>query len=440
MKARALALAAGSLLVLTAAACGGDESGDTGNGDTGDGVQAIVPKEPTSPVTIRFAGHVGREPHWQRMTKEFEKLHPNINVEFETIPFENVEQKLTTEIAGGTAPDVAFLDAGVLGNFATRGALVNLEGYLAGSKTIKGDDYVDAFRRMTLVDGDMYGLPYNGESTGLFYRTDLFQQAGIDGPPTTWEEFEETAAALTDPENRKYGTIVFATEAMYYWQPWLFQAGGGLLGDDNKEILFDDEPAKRAAEFYVGLTEYSPPDFLASNSYDGRTAFANGQVAMYVAGAWFAGVLDQEFPKIKGRWATAPLPEDEKCATTIAGDNLAILESSENKDAAWMFIEYVSQPENVANWTYRAEGSTLLPPRTDLLESPELIEKKPILKGFADAMECGIVTTFENDNWAEVDALINEKLGEAMYGEITASEALDQAAQEGQPRLDRGVN
>src|SRR3712207_1146752 len=193
--------------------------------------------------------------------------------------------------------------------------------------TLFRSDYVEAFKTFVTYEDKMWGLPMDGESTGLFYRTDMFEAAGIDGPPKTWEEFEQAAAALTDESKNQYGYELFATEAAYYWYPWLYQAGGDLLSEDGKEVVFTSEEAREAAEFYVGLAEYSPKDYLNSNSYDGRVAFAEGQVGMYMAGAWFAGVLSDEFPKIEGKWATAPLPDGPAgCKTTIAGDALVMLE------------------------------------------------------------------------------------------------------------------
>ena len=90
----------------------------------------------------------------------------------------------------------------------------------------------------------MWGLPIDGESTGLFYRTDLFKAAGIDGPPTTWDEFQADAEKLTDEAKDQYGYEVFAPEAAYYWYPWLYQAGGDLLSEDGKEIVFDSPEAQ----------------------------------------------------------------------------------------------------------------------------------------------------------------------------------------------------
>ncbi len=201
-----------------------------------------------------------------------------------------------------------------------------------------------------------------------------------------------------------------------------------MLTEDAQEVAFTSPEAKESAEFYVGLRKYSPPDYLNSNSYDGRVAFATGKVAMYMAGSWFAGTLTGEYPKIKGKWATAPLPEgDEGCATTIAGDNLAVFDASENKDAAWLWIEFLSQKENQALLTYGSPAGTLLPTTTELLEGPELLEKKPLLEGFADAMKCGVNNVEQNEKGPQIEEQLNIELGRAMYGEITAKEALANA-------------
>jgi multiple sugar transport system substrate-binding protein len=106
-----------------------------------------------------------------------------------------------------------------------------------------------------------------------------------------------------------------------------------------------------------------------------------------------------------------------------------VFENSKNQDAAWKWIEFLSQPENMAEWTYEAEGSTLLPPRKSMLDSPDLVETKPILQGFADAMECGVSNVIAVPDWGRMEEKLNEELGKAMYGEQTAAEALDAAAE-----------
>ena len=180
------------------------------------------------------------------------------------------------------------------------------------------------------------------------------------------------------------------------------------------------------------MKEYAPPDLLNSNSWDGRVAFANGTVGMYVAGAWFAGTLQQEFPDINGKWATAPMPEDQRCATTIAGDSLVIFSASKNVDAAWKWIEFISAPQNMSriNLGTPDAPSTLLPPRTSLLEDPVTLQNNPAMEGFLANMDCAVVNTITQPRWGEMETFLNEGLGRAIYGEVDAATALQEAAME----------
>ena len=419
---------------LSLAACGGQTEESPGNTQQGKGAGPVP--EPEEPTTVTFFSWVGNSPTMKKLAKQFHEEHPNITIKFENVPAEQAGQVLTTRIAGNNAPDVAYVNASDTSDYAARGAVVDLTDYIGRSDVVKPDDYVDAFKTFVTYEDKMWGLPTGGETTGLFYRTDLFEEAGIDAPPATWEEFETAAAALTDESKGQYGYELFATEAAYYWYPWLYQAGGDLLSEDG-EVLFTSDEAKKAAEFYVDLAKYSPPDYLNSNSYDGRVAFAEGQVAMYMAGAWFAGVLSDEFPDIDGKWASAPLPEGPAgCKTTIAGDSLIMMSQTDHSDAAWKWMEFLSQPDVLAQQTYKTQG-TLLPPLTSLLEGEEITQEKPILEGFIDLMPCGVASTVSNPKFPRVEVALNEELGKAMYGDQSAEDALNNAAQQAEAILAR---
>src|SRR3712207_8644237 len=91
---------------------------------------------------------------------------------------------------------------------------------------------------------------------------------------------------------------------------------------------------------------------------------------------------------------------------------------------------FLSQPENMALLTYGSPNGTLLPTTTSLLDSPELVEKKPQLEGFAEAMKCGVSNVQVNEVWPQMEAELNTQLGLAMYGEIEVDEALAAAKAE----------
>jgi multiple sugar transport system substrate-binding protein len=424
LRTRVGAFAVAASMLLAAACSVGNDTPQAPKPSAGEKVQA--PKEPT---TITFASWVGNSETMKNLAADFHKEYPTITVQFQNLPAEQAGQKLLTQVAGGTAPDTAFMDMGDVTDFASRGALVDLSSYIAQSQYIDTSDYVEAWANGAQYEDTWYALPFDGETTGLFYRTDLFEQAGIDGPPTTWEELQADAAKLTDPAKKQYGWILFGPEAWYYWYPFLYQAGGSLFNNDTKQVEFDSDAGKTAADFYVGLRKYSPPDYLNSNSWDGRIAFAEGKVAMYMAGSWFAGEMQTSFPKIDGKWDSAPLPEGPAgCATTIAGDDLVIFNQTQNPEAAWLWIEFLSRPENMLKWNVLEEGSTLLPPRNSLLSDPAIFEAKPVLKGFADNMQCGVSPDIQTTKWSQIEEDLGQQLASAIYGDLTAEQALDKAA------------
>ena len=170
--ARAVAAVAAVALVATACVSGGSSSNS--NSRAGQKVQPVTPKEPTSPVTVTFQSWVSDASQMKKLSADFHKAHPNITIKFLNVPADSATQKLTTQVAGGTAPDTAFLDSSAVQDFAQRRALVNLDGYIAGSKDVKLDDYVAGFKQTAVYQNSMFALPYDGETTGLFYRTDLF--------------------------------------------------------------------------------------------------------------------------------------------------------------------------------------------------------------------------------------------------------------------------
>ena len=264
----------------------------------------------------------------------------------------------------------------------------------------------------------------------------MFQAAGIASPPTTWEEFQTDAQQLTDPANKQYGFIEFAPESEYYWEPFLWQAGGHLMSSDGNTIMFDSPQGQQAADFYVGLAKYAPPDYYSSNSWDGRVAFATGKVAMYEAGAWFGGEMKSSFPKINGDWDVAPMPNGPVgCATTIAGDSLAVFDQSKNPGAAWMWVQYLTEPDHMKTWTFGSPTTTLLPPRQSLLQDPNLGKYNPWLLGFAKQMSCAVTDNTDNPKWPQISDELNTQLGKAIFGEISATDALNAAAQKGQQIL-----
>ena len=411
---------------------------------TGENYSPDIP-EPAEPVTVTWATWYNTDtPFWRGTIEAFERVHPNITIEIQSVPNEEMFDKFLAQIAAGNPPDTAIVSDWMTGAFAQNDGLLPIDDYIAKSNTIDLEDYVPAYLESSQVDGVQYGLPFAAETTMLFYRTDRFEEAGLDPnkPPQTWEEFQQYAEQLTDADNAKYGFAVFAPESAFYFYPWLWQAGGEQLnGDDPNDIVWDSEAGQKAADFYANLAQYSPPDLLNATSWDGRVPFANGDVAMYMAGTWFAGTLLTEFPDATGKWAAAPLPQDERCATTIAADHLVAFKATKNPEAAFKWIEWLSAPENMLGYNLGnpSEPGTLLPPKQSLLDDDSLYENRPYLQASKDSMACALVSPqspeADQPNYFKAEEILNEYLGRSFYGEITGSEAVSQSAPEAEAAM-----
>jgi ABC-type glycerol-3-phosphate transport system substrate-binding protein len=182
---------------------------------TGENYSPDIP-EPAEPVTVTWATWINTDtPFWKATIAAFQEVHPNITIEVQSVPSEEMFDKLLAQIAAGNPPDTGYVSDWMTGALAQNEGLVPLDDYISKSTIIDVDDYVPAFLQPARVGEVQYGLPFASETTGLFYRLDRFEEVGLDPnhPPETWEEFREYAEKLTDTANSKYGFAVFATEA-----------------------------------------------------------------------------------------------------------------------------------------------------------------------------------------------------------------------------------
>ena len=143
-------------------------------------------------MTITFASWVNETPMMNELRDRFQEVHPNITVEFQGVPAEEMDARLTTR-SPVAIPGLGLRRHELGRRLRVPQRLVDLEPYIAQSVAVKRDDYIGAFLDSVLWEDKMYGLPYDGETTGLFYRKDLFEAAGIAEPPKTWEELEAAA-------------------------------------------------------------------------------------------------------------------------------------------------------------------------------------------------------------------------------------------------------
>jgi multiple sugar transport system substrate-binding protein len=349
------ALTVGFVLAL-AAACGGGGGG--GGGDT----------------VVRFWAF-GREGELVReMVPEFEAAHPGVRVAVQQIPWTAAHEKLLTAFVGHTLPDAAPVGNTWVPEFVALGALEPLDERVGGSAAIDRGDYFAGIWDTNVVDGTVWGLPWYVDTRVIFYRTDLV--AGGPWPPASWDEWREAMEgirrrALAEGRTDAYPILLPIDE----WQnPMVLALGTGaeLLTPDARRGAFAEPRFRRAMEFYTGLfADGLAPPLDQSGLANLYQQFADGSFAMVLTGPWNLGEFARRLPPgMQDRWSTAPMPPPEPGdpypgASLAGGSSLVLFAGSQHPEAAWAWLEYLSEPAQQARF-YALSGD--LPGRTSAWE------------------------------------------------------------------------
>lgn len=264
------------------------------------------------------------------------------------VDLELVQGSLIEATLAGMGPDVALLvseDQPV--NFAIRGALYDLTNF-EDFNEVTGRFY-DAAMEPFWYNGGCYALPDTQVFNMLFYRTDVFEDLGIQ-PPETWDDFYALLPIIQRNNLQITVQDLFAT--LY------FQQGGSYYNETGTRSLLDSEGAIAAMEAYTDL--YTTYGFEVKTDFYSR--FRSGELVMSIQPYNVYNQLTVAAPEINGLWAMMPIPgtpmEDGSINraqnTTVSGT--IMLDSAKNKDAAWEFMKWWSREDTKASYGISLEG------------------------------------------------------------------------------------
>ncbi len=260
------------------------------------------------------------------------------------VNWSNGHSQFMNSVMAGMAPDIGMLAGTWAVEFVERGALADIEKYV--SKEVIDTFIPSGFSAMTGTDGKKYGLPWDGSTWGLFYRTDLFEKAGLANPPKTWDELVEFGKKLT---NDKTNGLVFPAlghEPDDYFLPFLWQAGANVAEfKDGKWVgAFDKPEAKAAVQFYYDLVNKHgiTPKAITGMDWEAcKNSFVAGDAAMMYSGMWVIAAIQRSNPELDGKWATAMMPAGPGGIAAMSYPNtMHITKQSKNKEMAGKFLDY----------------------------------------------------------------------------------------------------
>ena len=171
----------------------------------------------------------------------FEAANPGVTVSAEEIGWDNLQQRLTTDISGGTNPDVAVIATRWILDYAQGSVAEPLDGYL--SPAYKAN-FFESLLGPSTVGGKLYGLPFDASTRALYTNTDMLAAAGVAGPPGTWDELRQLAGKVK-AGGKGYGFAVQGKEIETdtYWYYPLWTHGGNIIENGKSGVVFFYEMA-----------------------------------------------------------------------------------------------------------------------------------------------------------------------------------------------------
>jgi sorbitol/mannitol transport system substrate-binding protein len=287
----------------------------------------------------------------QKLSKQFGAQNPGVKLRFIVLSENQSRAKITASTAmGGGEFDVVMISNFETPQWAKDGWLVNLSDYARKTPGYDESDFIPSLRESLSYQGNMYSVPFYGESSFLMYRKDLFDQAGIKlSPKPTWQEVADAAVKL-DTRDRAgiclrgkpgWGEVLAPLDTV-------INTFGGRWFDDNWQAQLTSPETKKAVQFYVDLVrDHGEPGAATSGFQECATQFGQGRTAMWYDATSAVSVLeDPEQSAVHGKVGYAPAPIAEKDNSGwLYSWSLGIPVGAKNKDGAWKFISWMTSKE-----------------------------------------------------------------------------------------------
>jgi multiple sugar transport system substrate-binding protein len=375
-------------------------------------------------VTLEFWA-MGREGEVvQRLVPEFERRTPGTHVRVQQIPWSAAHEKLLTAYVGDTMPDLFQAGNTWIPEFVAIDAIDPLDKRLAGSARVRADDYFAGILDTNVIDGTTFALPWYVDTRLLFYRADVLRQVGYPDPPTTWATWLEAMTRVKQHVGAEHYSILLPFAE---WQAPVIlalQLDAVLLRDQDQYGNFESAPFRQAFAFYLDLFRRGlAPRTGAAQVANLYQDFAKAYFSFYITGPWNIGEFSRRLPaSLAECWSTAPMPgpDERHPGVSIAGGaSLAIVRTSRHKDAAWQFIEYLSEPAQQVEF-YRLTGD--LPARTSAWADNSLARNRYAAAFWTQLQH--LRSTPKIPEWERIATAITQYAEAAISDILTADAAL----------------
>ncbi|RME64501.1 MAG: ABC transporter substrate-binding protein, partial [Caldilineae bacterium] len=341
---------------------------------------------------------------------------------------------LYLQFFGAQSGDIDLMQIDVIWPGILAEHLVDLRPYLSDEQY---NSYFERIVNNNTVDGALVGIPWFTDAGLLYYRTDLLEKYGYDGPPEYWSELEEMAATIQEgerAENPDFWGFVWQGNAYEGLTcdalEWQYSYNGGTIVEPDGTISINNP--KAAASFDMAASwvgNISPPGVVSYQEEDARGVWQGGNAAFMRNWPYAFALGNAEDSVIKDKFAVVPLPKgpdpDGQHADTLGGWQMAVSKYSDNVDAAAQVAVCMTSYEAQK---IRATQGSMLPTIGDLYSDPDVLEANPFFGQLFDVFAGGAVarpSTVTGDKYNEVSTIYFTEVNKVLTGEQTGQEAVE---------------
>ncbi|QJC50522.1 extracellular solute-binding protein [Paenibacillus albicereus] len=317
--------------------------------------------------------------YWNRslddgLIRSVEQKFPGIKINAQKIGGDFKSKLKTTLAAGSAGPDIVAFNDWVSELFVSSDRFYDL--YELGAKDIEPDFLDWKWNFGVTPAGTMIALPIDTGPTALFYRADLFEQAGLPSDPAevreqlgTWESYLQAGKQLQDHfggkvkmldnANNIYTQVNAQSDRIY------FSKEDRFIGDQPQSSM------RKAWNLAVQAAEMKLAANVNAFTSEWSAAMNNSGIASFVGAVWMKQVLEEAAPDTGGKWRVARAPGGDG---NNGGSFLAIMKTSAYPEEAFDVIRYLQSPDHQIQ-TYK--NLNLFPSAAEALDDPSMKEKEP---------------------------------------------------------------
>ncbi len=345
---------------------------------------------------------------FETIINNYRALHPNVTINYTKLRYDEYEDELVQAFAEGRGPDILSLhntwlpayqpllepmpESVTLSYQETQGTLRKETVVVSKTENTMSEreleaSFVEQVKDDVVLDYQadpdidpvekIYGLPMSLDTLALFYNKDLYNNAGIATPPTTWEELQDDVVALTTYD--KNGNIEQSGVALGTSQnverasdivSLLMMQNGTQMTDERDRITFDEisegtqegkYPSFDAVSFYTEFADPTKEVYSWSDNFNSSfESFANGETAMFMGYSYHIPLIRTASPKLNFGISQAPQIASAKEINYANYWIECVAKSSQNTDWAWDFVQFATNEEQVVSYLESAQKPTAL--------------------------------------------------------------------------------